>query len=104
MTPLVYVEHGRSLLVVAAYGGSPWNPAWYLNLLAEPSCMITVNRHDHQARARPILGQEREQLWQLMRSRIASLPKAEERTRRTIPLVAIEFVDERRKGMPDPAL
>jgi F420H(2)-dependent quinone reductase len=92
-TPLVYVENGKSLLVVAAYGGSPWNPAWYLNLLAQPSCTITVNRHEHRAMARPVLGQGREKLWPLMRSCIASLPKAEQRTRRSIPLVSIDYVD-----------
>jgi F420H(2)-dependent quinone reductase len=93
-TPLVYVPHGdRSLLVVAAYGGAPWHPAWYLNLLAEPTCMINVSGQERRAHAHLVLGQEREQLWPLMRSSIASLPKAERRTRRTIPLVRIHCIE-----------
>ena len=48
---------------------------------------------EHRAVARLIDGEERERLWPLMRSGIASLPKAEQRTGRSIPLIAIDYVD-----------
>ena len=75
-----------------------WRLAVEPSLVPEPARRTVV--HDHrrpacavgQCHARSAV-REREKLWPLMRSRIASLPKAEQRTRRTIPLVAIDYVD-----------
>src|SRR5207253_1884739 len=41
-TPLLYLEDGDRLVVVASKGGAPRHPAWFLNLAANPE--VTVER------------------------------------------------------------
>jgi deazaflavin-dependent oxidoreductase (nitroreductase family) len=41
-TPLVYVEDGRDVVVVASNGGDPKHPAWYHNLLAHPETTVQI--------------------------------------------------------------
>jgi deazaflavin-dependent oxidoreductase (nitroreductase family) len=88
-TPVVYVRDGEELLVVAAYGGSPWQPAWYLNLRANPECVIEIDRARVNGRASIVAGEERHRLWPEMVAKIATLAGAQRRTQREIPLVRI---------------
>jgi len=88
-TPLVYVREGNDLLVVAAYGGSPWNPYWYTNLLAHPRATVDLEGTTLEVEATLVTGQGRARLWPKMRQEIASLPSAERRTSRQIPLVRL---------------
>jgi deazaflavin-dependent oxidoreductase (nitroreductase family) len=62
-TPIVYVRDGKELLVVATYGGSPWQPAWYLNLRADPDCAVDIAGSRVGARASVVAGDERQRLW-----------------------------------------
>jgi deazaflavin-dependent oxidoreductase (nitroreductase family) len=39
-SPLIYGRHGDDFLVVASKGGAPENPAWYLNLDANPEVEV----------------------------------------------------------------
>ena len=88
-TPLAYVRDGEELLVVAAYGGSPWQPAWYLNLRADPECVVEIDGERVVGRANFVAGDERQRLWPEMVAKIATLTRARERTQREIPLVRI---------------
>ena len=38
--PLLYLEEGGTLLVVASMGGAPSNPGWYHNLVANPTVEV----------------------------------------------------------------
>ena len=62
-TPLVYVEDGRNLVLVASKGGNPKNPAWFHNLRANPETTVQVGSEIRPVRARVAPDEERKALW-----------------------------------------
>lgn len=61
--PLIYKKVGNGYVIIASKGGAPAHPAWYLNLVAEPSCHVQAGRDMTDATARTAVGDEREDLW-----------------------------------------
>ena len=45
-TPLLFVEDGQDLLLIASKGGFPKHPAWYHNLMAHPDTTSRSARSD----------------------------------------------------------
>src|ERR1700692_1659379 len=39
-TPLLYLNDGDNLILVASYGGAPTHPVWWLNLQANPQAEV----------------------------------------------------------------
>ena len=66
MVPLIYGEAEGNFIVCASHGGAPTNPAWCLNLEANPSVEVQVVANIFSATARIAVGEERTQLWILM--------------------------------------
>ena len=62
-TPLLYIEDGENLVVIASNGGAPYHPAWYLNLKANPEVSVRVRERDLKARAQEARGEERRRLF-----------------------------------------
>jgi F420H(2)-dependent quinone reductase len=89
-TPLMRVEHDGLYAAVASQGGSPANPLWYYNFVANPR----VELQDGPARstriARELSGDERHLWWE--RAVAAYPPYAEYQTRTTrlIPVFVLE--------------
>jgi F420H(2)-dependent quinone reductase len=52
-TPMMYVRLDGRLLVIASAAGAPKHPAWYHNLLAQPSVTVEVDGEEYPATARP---------------------------------------------------
>ena len=42
-TPVLYLQHGADLIVVASFGGNDMHPAWYLNLERCPEAEVIIN-------------------------------------------------------------
>jgi deazaflavin-dependent oxidoreductase (nitroreductase family) len=63
--PVMGLPDGDRLVLVASNYGSVRNPAWYLNLVAHPACVVTAGGADHRMRAYQSEGAERERLWAL---------------------------------------
>jgi len=90
-TPLLYLEDGKDLVVVASQGGLPKNPQWYANLVATPDTTVRLAREGQRAvRAREAVGEEREQLWPRLVDLYADFAKYEAWTDRTIPVMVLE--------------
>jgi deazaflavin-dependent oxidoreductase (nitroreductase family) len=90
-TPLLYLEDGKDLVVVASQGGLPKNPQWYANLLAAPDTTVRIAREGRrQVRAREAVGDERAALWPRLVDLYADFAKYEAWTERTIPVVVLE--------------
>ena len=67
--PLVYWRGESQVAVVAARGGLPGIPQWYLNLLAKPEAELQMGREGLEVKARVAEGEERAWLWRrLLRS------------------------------------
>src|SRR6478735_9018805 len=63
-TPLLYLEDGADLVVVASQGGLPKNPQWYPNLLANPDTTVRLHKEGvRRVRARVAGPDERAELW-----------------------------------------
>jgi deazaflavin-dependent oxidoreductase (nitroreductase family) len=61
--PLLYSRHEGALLVVGSNWGQQQNPAWALNLLANPEATVAVRGASGPVRARVVEGEERELVW-----------------------------------------
>ncbi len=92
-TPVMRVEHDGVYAIVASKGGAPEHPAWYANLLANP----TVELQDGPAKAdyvvREIDGEERAIWWE--RAVAAYPPYADYQlaTNRVIPVLLAELLE-----------
>lgn len=63
-TPLIYLAHEDSYVVVGSAFGAMADPDWIRNLAAARSAQIRVGDREWQVSARVTAGEERERLWQ----------------------------------------
>jgi deazaflavin-dependent oxidoreductase (nitroreductase family) len=87
--PLIHRVDGDRFIVVASRGGSPRNPSWYENLMAEPDAEIQVLRERIPVRASTAEGEERARLWSLMTEVWPAYDDYQNRTHREIPVVVL---------------
>jgi deazaflavin-dependent oxidoreductase (nitroreductase family) len=92
VNPLACFRDGKDFVVVASKGGSPTNPDWYHNLLANPRATIEVGTETFEVTAEPVTGAERERLWAMITDRNPAFAKYEAGTERTIPVVRLSPV------------
>jgi deazaflavin-dependent oxidoreductase (nitroreductase family) len=89
-TPLIYVEDGENLAIVASKGGHTQHPAWYHNLLAHPDTTVQVGSQRLRVRARVASPQERARLWPKAEAVYGPYREYQARTSREIPIVVLE--------------
>ncbi len=89
-TPLVYVEDGPNLVLVASKGGYPRNPAWFHNLRAHPETTVRVGSERRAVRAKVATAKQRQRLWPKAVAVYGGYASYQERTGRKIPLVILE--------------
>jgi deazaflavin-dependent oxidoreductase (nitroreductase family) len=89
-TPLIYVEDGQNLVVVASKGGYSRNPAWFHNLRAHPETTVRVGTERRAVRAKVATAKQRQRLWPKAVAVYGSYASYQERTDRKIPLVILE--------------
>jgi deazaflavin-dependent oxidoreductase (nitroreductase family) len=63
ISPLLYVEDGYNLAIIASKGGHVKHPAWFHNLKAHPDVRVELRGEVRNVRARVAAGEERERLW-----------------------------------------
>ena len=80
---------GDRLVVVGSLGGAPQDPMWAGNLRANPEATVRVDGEPRTVRAREVLGDERERLWQLVVRGFPLYETYQRRTKRTIPLFVL---------------
>lgn len=64
-----YHEDGPNLVTLAMNGWADAEPAWWLNLQANPGARIVLKDGSRAVRGRAAAGEERARLWNLMRDR-----------------------------------
>ena len=91
VSPLIYVEDGDAVVVVASKGGVDKNPAWFHNLRANPDTEVEVPREGRRrVRARVASDEERERLWPKAVATYKPYAQYQTYTTRKIPLVILE--------------
>jgi len=60
---IAYIEDGPNLVTLAMNGWSSPEPAWWLNLQADPDASVELKTGSRAVRAREATGPERDRLW-----------------------------------------
>jgi deazaflavin-dependent oxidoreductase (nitroreductase family) len=60
---LGYYEDGPNLVTLAMNGWGAAEPAWWLNLQAQPDVTVRLKDGERAVRARAAFGEERDRLW-----------------------------------------
>lgn len=88
--PLVRLDDGGSVYVIASKGGAPENPDWYYNLLANPEVTVELGTETFTARAKVVEDEaERRRLYDKMIAQFDSFGEYEKMTDRRIPVVEL---------------
>jgi len=87
--PLLYLEDGQDLIVIASWGGRPDHPEWYKNLVASPEAVVQVLRRRFPATATTLGPAERTTWWPRIVDAYEGYAEYQSRTEREIPVVRI---------------
>src|SRR5215831_1058058 len=61
-TPMMFVEHGDQVLVIASNAGAPRHPDWFVNLVAHLEVTVEKGSDTYRARAVVPEGADRDRL------------------------------------------
>lgn len=88
--PVSFVDLEDRIAICAANLGSDRPPAWFRNLLHDPTVEVTIGKHTHVARARVATADERDDLWARLVEQLPTLAAYQEKATRIIPVVLLE--------------
>ena len=91
-TPLLYVRDGDTYVVVASNGGMDWEPAWWLNLQANPVAQVQAGPRVLRVRAERVGPEERAGLWSRLTRTYPAFEGYQRRVSREIALVRLRPV------------
>ena len=84
---LMRVEHEGEYALIASQGGAPTNPAWYYNLVADPTAlMIQDGPEAKDFVAREVTGEEKAIWWERGVAAYPPYDEYQEATERIIPV------------------
>jgi len=89
--PLMYSREGDRVYIFASKGGAPSNPDWYRNLLAHPEVTVEIGDKTYQATAKPVTGDERDQIYSRWEQQYPQFQGYREKTSRTIPVIELDL-------------
>lgn len=90
--PLIGIEDGDQVILIASNWGSQRHPAWYYNLTANPEAELTRHGETKPYIAEEVTGAEREAYWQQAIQLYAGYNNYKERTKesgRSIPIMRL---------------
>ncbi len=88
-TPLLYLQDGERIVVIASNGGRERHPAWYYNLRKNPEARVYVGGRIGTFVAREVSGEERTVLWHKAVDYFEGFTLYEQRTTRHIPIFVL---------------
>ncbi len=88
-TPLPYLPHGDTMVVVGSNSGHDNHPAWYLNIEADPGVTVQVGPNASPAKATALAGTERRAIWDRLGATAPWYAAYQSQTPRELPIVAI---------------
>ncbi|MGA4994051.1 nitroreductase family deazaflavin-dependent oxidoreductase [Nonomuraea bangladeshensis] len=88
-TPVMYLPDDERYVIIASNAGADTHPAWYHNLRAHPVATVEVGTETFQAKAVPVEGEERDQLYARMVAVAPQFADYERKTSRRIPVLAL---------------
>lgn len=88
--PVLYLPDGERQIVIGSNAGHPNEPAWSLNLKANPDAEVEIGHERHLVRARIAEGEEREDLWRRVNDQYSGFDDYRDRTDREIAVFVLE--------------
>ena len=89
--PLIFLQDGERMVLVASQGGMPKHPLWYENLVAHPDVEFQAPRQPvRRYRARTASPEEKRALWPRLCAIYAPYADYQARTDRAIPVVVLD--------------
>lgn len=86
-SPLLFLQEGRRIVLVASQGGRATNPMWYLNLRANPEITFQTKKETLQLVARDATDAERDEYWPKLDAMYPDFQNYRSYTDRKIPIV-----------------
>lgn len=86
-SPLLFLQEGRRIVLVASQGGRATNPMWYLNLVANPKVKFQTKQETLELTARDATDAERDEYWPKLDAMYADFANYRSYTDRKIPIV-----------------
>ncbi len=93
LVPLVYSRDESRLVVVASMGGADDDPAWYANLVANPTVTVEVGGETFMAQATPAVGEDRDRLYTRHAAENPKFLEDAGRTSRAIPVILLDRLE-----------
>ncbi|MFD8546572.1 nitroreductase family deazaflavin-dependent oxidoreductase [Streptomyces sp. NPDC059649] len=89
-SPVMRVEHEGTYAVVASLGGSPKNPLWYHNVVADPRVELQDGPVRRDMTAREVTGEEKAVWWGRAVEAFPDYDAYQKKTTREIPVFVLE--------------
>ncbi|MBX7448265.1 nitroreductase family deazaflavin-dependent oxidoreductase [Mycolicibacterium sp. 3033] len=86
-SPLLFLQEGRRIVLVASQGGRATNPMWYLNLRANPRITFQTKKETLELVARDATDAERDEYWPKLDAMYPDFQNYRSYTDRKIPIV-----------------
>ena len=88
-TPLLYVEAGGKLYLVASFGGNDAEPGWYRNLKVHPEVGVDLGSQSRSYRARTLRPEEAATIWPKLLALYPTYASYQKKTTRVIPVIEL---------------
>ena len=87
--PLLYVNEGDRLYLVASFGGNDEPPGWYRNLSVHPEVEVEAPERAGRYRARSLTSDEAAPIWPKLLAIYPAYASYQKKTTRLIPIVEL---------------
>ena len=87
--PLLYLEDGENIVVVASNGGNDQHPVWWLDLKQDSDAQVQIGTTSKRVRAERADEQELSRLWPLLVEMYGGYQEYQDGTHRKIPVVIL---------------
>lgn len=84
ISPIVFVPHHETYLVIASNNGGPNHPGWYYNLQAHPATTVEIGGQQIPVMARLAQTEERAELWPMIVAQHPQFARYQAKTSRQI--------------------
>lgn len=88
--PLLFLEDGDKVVLVASQGGLPKHPLWFRNIQANPEVTVQIRSRVRTMRARVATDEERAVYWPRLTAMYPDFDNYQSWTDRVIPVVVCE--------------
>jgi F420H(2)-dependent quinone reductase len=88
--PVAYLDDGERQIVIGSNAGHKNEPAWSLNLKANPEAEVEIGRKRRPVRARSAEGEERAELWRRINEQYSGFDDYAARTNRDIAVFVLD--------------